>query len=260
MFKIQLSIKYQHKVQKMFKKIHIEKILSLKNTGNIRILELGCGIPEYIVPYIKNSMGRITYVGIEPNIISYNKAKDLLKDIPGIKIYNDLAYELPEAEKNQLFDICFSISVLEHVKHLDTFIEMGAKYLNKGGYMIHRYDLGHSLYPDSLKEKIQLLISKYMPQIVPEAKYVSYIEAEKLIKLYEHNNVDYIKTTYHQMPNHKELMKNLLKSDEIKKETVEKIGRDIAEWEFDVSETINLLPIKIKEKMFPAVCVWGKKN
>jgi hypothetical protein len=62
------------------------------------------------------------------------------------------------------------------------------------------------------------------------------------------------------MPDHKELLKKLDQSNAIKKEVYEKIGRDTSEWEYNISDTIILLPTEIKEKLFPAVCVWGKKS
>jgi hypothetical protein len=61
------------------------------------------------------------------------------------------------------FDLTVSLSVLEHVKYLDPFLRASVAATRPGGTVVHRYDLGHSLYPATKYERLLVVVSRRMP-------------------------------------------------------------------------------------------------
>ena len=243
----------------MFKESLMRSMLSLFTGGGpIRILDLGCGIPTYMETLLNDPAYKIEYVGIEPDKNSYDKAVALFKGYKNVTLYNDLAYKIPNEKP---FDICCSLSVFEHIKNISVLVEAGAKATKKGGFMVHSYDLGHSLYPISIKEKLQVFLGNNMGWILPEHKFVAYVSEEKIKNLYKTNGIEYIKTSSHQMRQHKsyqKLIKNI--SDSMLTSRKEASVKGLNDWEFEYQDIIQQIPVKERELLFPTVCVWGKKN
>lgn len=218
-----------------------------------RILELGCGQARAIVPILEKYPD-IEYLGIEPDPKSAKIAADSLKNFPRATVLNKLAYEL--AKEENYFDICFSLSVLEHVKQLEKFLANSVRSVKPGGRIIHRYDLGHALYPSSLKEKFQVFLGNNFGKILPENKFVCYIEENRVCEILKRNGAEIIKTTYHQMPNHKSFLK-IFKADSEEKR---RLAEEIIKWEYDASEYLHDFGTLQKEKLFPAVAIWSVKK
>lgn len=226
-----------------------------KNGSSLRVLELGCGTASY-VPAMIEKYPQLEYVGIEPMTESFAKADDILEGVPRSKIIFQLGYDKIDGIEDGSFDVVISFSVLEHVKHLDAFMKLSSKYLKSGGLMIHRYDLGHALYPTGIKEYVHLFLGNNFPQVLPETKFVRYVPMDEVSSLYE----KYIGThpyrySYHQMPNHKRLEKELLTCN-LSTEALS----DVHKWEFDNFETFSKLDLPMREKLFPTVSVWGRKQ
>ena len=96
---------------------------------------------------------QLEYFGIEPIKVSFNKAQQNLENVPRTRVIFQLGYDSIEGLQDSSFDVVISFSVLEHVKQLGRFMDLSARYVKQGGLMVHRYDLGHALYPGSLKEQ-----------------------------------------------------------------------------------------------------------
>ncbi len=239
------------------KEFFISKIIEERNTyaghSVVRILELGCGTAEYI-PAILDMHKNIEYVGIEPIGTSFVKASETLKGRKNAKLYFQLGYKNVEGLEEASFDIVFSLSALEHVKNPKAFIALGAKYAKQGGLIVHRYDLGHALYPSTLKERIHVFLGNKLPSLLPERKFVRYIGRDEVERLFEtlHGERPY-KYTNHQMPNHKILAKYATK--EVEKTALEALDM----WEYDYGCCFNDIEIDVLEKLFPTTAVWGIK-
>ncbi len=218
-----------------------------------KILEFGSGQSKAIIPLLER-FPNLYYVGVEPSASNAKVATDLLRNFKNAKIFNQLAYNKIEDYKN--FDICISLSVLEHVKQLERFLINSIEHVKQGGYIIHRYDLGHALYPSSVKEKFQVYLGNNFPGILPENKFVRYLEEKKVCEILENNGARIEKITYHQMPNHKRFLK-LFNTD-----TAEKVSlaKKILEWEYDISKFLYKIDQKQRELLFPAVTVWAIKK
>ena len=220
----------------------------------IRVLELGCGTAFY-VPEMIRQYQNLTYIGVEPIDASYKKASETLKDVPRTELFHQLGYQSIEGLKEESADIVVSFSALEHVKQLDQFMELGAKYLKKGGLMVHRYDLGHALYPGSLKERVHVWCGNTFPSVLPERKFVRYLSPKEVARHFERllGSKPY-RYTYHQMPNQKWLEKEI-DAQNLSREMIE----EVYVWELKYAGTIHALPDTKKERLFPTVALWGKK-
>ena len=220
---------------------------------NFKILDLGSGQSKNFLPLLKKYPD-IFYVGVEPNKKEADTARELLKSFPNVKIYNKSACE--EISGAGEFDVCISLSVLEHVKPLKRFLENSVRIVKAGGQIIHLYDLGHSLYPNSLKEKIQIFLGNNFPKFLPENKFVSYLDEEKVKKIIKEAGAEIKEVTYHQMPNHKKLF-SLISGGSLE---LDSLSRGIFEWEFKISKFLSNINKKQREELFPSVCVWATKN
>ena len=226
----------------------------VRRTGGARparVMDLGCGTAGY-VPQLLKKVPNIEYVGVEPINTSYDAAIKNLEGLSNCKVHFQLGYDPVPDESENSFDLVFSLSALEHIKHLDRFIALSAKYVKEGGLMVHRYDLGHALYPHSLKERLHVWMGNTIPNVLPERQFVRYVGVTEVEELYKANAVTPTKTTYHQMPNHKALEKQL---KEFETDAIE----DLFAWEMKYQAELLKIPEAKREQLFPAVAVWGKK-
>lgn len=221
--------------------------------SGMKILELGCGQSKAILPFLKKHPETV-YIGVEPSPEAAKVATEALKEFKNARVYNQLAYD--EIKDCENFDICISLSVLEHVKQLDKFLINSIKYVRPGAQIIHRYDLGHALYPCSLKEKFQIFLGNNFPAILPEDKFVRYLSDQEVCETLKSNGAEIENITYSQMPNHKAFLK-VFKTDTEEKA---KLARKIWEWEDEVSDYVKEIEQGKRELLFPAVTVWAKKS
>ncbi len=233
----------------------IKEFTSGGGNQSVRVLELGCGTAPYVRTLIEK-YPQLEYVGIEPIKESFDNAVKNLQNVPRTKVSLQLGYDSIKGLEDASFDVVISFSVLEHVKQLGRFMDMSARYVKQGGIMVHRYDLGHALYPTSLKELLHVWVGNTIPSILPETKFVRYVPMEEVSSYYEQflGSRPY-KYTYHQMPNQKMLVKELDKQG-ISNEAMS----EVYEWEFKYANDFAKLSLPIREKLFPAVAVWGRKS
>ncbi len=217
---------------------------------SLRVLDLGCGTAAY-VPALLKEFPAIEYVGIEPIESSYKAALKNLNGVAQAKVHFQLGYDSIPDELEHSFDVVFSLSVLEHIKHLDRFLALGVKYAATGALIVHRYDLGHALHTHSVKEWIHVRLGNHLPAVLPERQFVRYVPESEVRALYEKQGVRVEKTTYHQMPNHKAFEKY----QKVESESVQALF----EWEMKYQKDILNIPVATREKLFPAVAVWGEK-
>lgn len=236
------------------KELFMEKIEALVRKKRLRsILDLGSGQSRNFIPVLKRHP-HLSYTGVELNQKDAAIARQVLKPFRNARVLNQPAYA--PVGSTGAFDLCLSLSVLEHIKHLEKFLTNSINAVKKGGYIIHRYDLGHALYPASLREKLHVFIGNHLPGLLPESRFVCYLDEKRVRGLLEANGAKVFNITYHQMPGHKKFLK-LFKDGSAEKRTLTKA---LLEWEFRVSQYLHELPQTEREKLFPAVCVWAKRR
>lgn len=232
----------------------IEKVREGDVSRRVKILDFGCGTSRYI-PALLEADSNIEYVGLEPIAASFAVAQKNIAPYPQASVYFQLGYEPIEGVALDSFDLVFSLSVLEHVKQLKPFIGLSARYVKTGGLLVHRYDLGHALYPHSLKEWFHLRLGNNFPQLLPERQFVRYVPEPEVRALYGAFGVTPFQSTYHQMPNHK-MLEKFSKDHEFYASAIQ----NIYDWEWKNQELFRQLPVKHREKLFPSVAVWGLKK
>ena len=220
--------------------------------ATVRVLDLGCGTASY-VPALVAQFPNIEYVGVEPITESFKAAEQNLAGIQNARVHFQLGYDGITSEAAASFDVVFSLSVLEHIKQLPRFLALGVMYTKPGGLIVHRYDLGHALHTHSLKEWIHVKLGNNLPAILPERQFVRYVGVGEVKSLYEAQGVKPTKVTYHQMPSHKAFEKYFKNSNTTAVD-------ELFEWEMKHQADIVKIPEHDREKLFPAVAVWGVKN
>lgn len=239
-----------------FKEIFIEKFEDGIKRGEIKsILDLGSGLSRSFVPLLEK-YPKLIYVGVEPSLKDAQAARENLASFKSAEVINSNGYE-PIRERWGDFDLVISLSVLEHVKQIDKFLENSVNAARPGGQVVHRWDLGHALYPSSLKERLQVWLGNYLPRILPEHKFVRMLSPKEVEGKLASLGVDIDRTTYHQMPNHKSLLKHL--SPELGAEA-QSLIRKMVEWEFEASPHLYSVPEITRLKLFPTAAVWGRKK
>ena len=216
-----------------------------------RVLDLGCGTANY-VPSLMTRFPHLEYVGVEPIESSYQAALKNLTEVERAKVHFQLGYDSIPNEAEASFDVVFSLSVLEHIKQLGRFLALGTKYTKAGGMIVHRYDLGHALHTSSLKEWIHVRLGNNLPNLLPERQFVRYLGVPEVKQHYVSQGVTPFAVTYHQMPNHKAFEKYFKNSDTTAVD-------ELFAWEMKFQAEIATIPEPKREKLFPAVAVWGEK-
>jgi SAM-dependent methyltransferase len=222
------------------------------DSRSVRIMDLGCGTANY-VPALVEVFPTIEYVGVEPIETSFKAAQKNLMVVSNARLHFQLGYDSVPDELENSFDLVFSLSVLEHIKQLDKFIELSAKYVRQGGLLVHRHDLGHALHPHSYKERFHVWLGNNWPQVLPERQFVRYVPETEVRELYEKCGVKPIKTTFHQMPNMKALEKEL-------KGTNSTAVDELFVWEMKHQGCFAKIPLVKREKLLPTIAVWGEKQ
>lgn len=240
------------------KQFFLERVIEQVRQGDaakpVRLLDFGCGTASY-VPAILAADPLVTYVGIEPIAQSFAAAEKNLAGLERASVHFQLGYDpIPGVELGTC-DAVVSLSVLEHVKHLDRFIAMSAAYVRPGGLMVHRYDLGHALYTHTFKEWIHVRLGNNLPAVLPERQFVRYVPETEVRALYEQQGFAVEPSTYHQLPNVKRLEKfNRMESG------YDTMVSEMYAWEWRHQEMFRKLPLPDREELFPSVAVWGIKK
>lgn len=229
----------------------IRKMLTLD--PSIRILDMGSGTSVNF-DEIFQEFPQVSYTGIELSPKSSKIAKDNYEKprYPGVRIINQPAYLYSGETQAESFDLVVSLSVLEHVKDLQSFLDLSVRSLKPGGRMIHLYDLGHSLYPKGIKEKLQIRLSEAFPSIMPENKFCAYVDLLKLKNSLEKAGIIIDRVSHHSMRDHVSLLKSVKNDDSFKE-----LAEAMIVFENLISEKIK--DNKLKEKLMPSVAVWGHK-
>ncbi|MBP9771678.1 MAG: methyltransferase domain-containing protein [Candidatus Pacebacteria bacterium] len=221
--------------------------------GEISILDLGSGQSKNFLPFLGRHP-HTRYVGVEPSEADARVARMLLAPFPNARVHTQLAYE-PLIDETP-FDVVLSLSVLEHVKRLEHFLANSVAMAKTGGRIIHRYDLGHALHPSSWKERLQVFLGNHVPFVLPEHKFVRYVDPEEVRTMLQRHGARVTAITQHQMPNHKEFLKYFPTNTG----DMEQLSISLLEWESAVAPHLAGIPKKIRERLFPSICVWAVKE
>lgn len=243
------------KPSKFFVINEIEKMLIQK--PDLVIADLGSGQSKNFVGLLKK-YPQMRYVGFEPNKSEAEQAREVLKSFPTASVEGRLGYGTGKEEWRGVFDIVVSLSVLEHVKDLETFLQFSVDLLKSGGRIIHLYDLGHALYPSNLKERFHVALCNlskrhsFIKKLIPETKFAAYVDLSFVKNTLEKNGVKIEKVTHHNNPSLVTLLKKGSST------TADRILPLICTLEEEIYMSVT--NESVLEKVLPSVCIWGRKS
>ena len=187
-----------------FKIAFLRELLAEFGSQPIRVLDFGCGTAKDW-PSILRAYPSVAYTGIEPDDRSRDTARELLRGLPATVIAG-----WGEAATTQGgFDLTLSLSVLEHVKYLDRFLRASVNATRPGGTIVHRYDLGHALYPASSYERWLVTLSRRLPWLVPASRFTTFVDPQHVIEVLGSLGVSDLRATYAQMYSLKQAMNHV---------------------------------------------------
>lgn len=235
------------------KQFFLEKFEPGIKAGSIKsVLDMGSGLSANFIPLLEK-FPNLIYVGLEPSAGAVAVAKRNLAQFPNARVYERNGYDPVTAEPEWgSFDLVLSLSVLEHIKQLELFIANSVAAAKSGAQIVHRWDLGHALYPSSPKESFQVFLGNHFPVVLPEDKFVRMLWPREVETLLEKSGARVEGRTYHQMLGHKKILKML-------PDMPEELVREMGEWEFKISGHLGPLEERKRLELFPAVASWARK-
>jgi len=234
-----------------FRIAFLEGLLSQFGERPIRILDMGCGTAKDW-PGVLRSRPWVTYVGVEPNSKSRSVASELLHGLPA-KLLAGWGEAINAGES---FDLTISLSVLEHVKYVDPFLRASVTATRPGGTVVHRYDLGHSLYPATNYERLLVFICRRIPWIVPASRFTSHLDPLHVARILGELGLSRVEISYAQMYSLKQAM-NRLSRIENGRELVERV----LALDADVGTALRLVMTDHEmAHLFPSVIVRGVRE
>lgn len=234
-----------------FKIAFLRELLGEFGGQPIRILDLGCGTAKDW-PSVLRWHPSVTYTGVEPHGRSRDTARELLRGLPATVIpgWGERVHA-PDG-----FDLTLSLSVLEHVKHLDKFLRASVEATRPGGTIVHRYDLGHSLYPVSAYERLLVVFSRRMPWLVPAPLFTTHLPPTRVVSALSALGVSGIRVAYAQMYSLKQAMNHVSRI-----EGAEDLSRRLLALDADIAATLRPLVTHAQMlRLFPAVTVRGVRS
>jgi SAM-dependent methyltransferase len=234
-----------------FKIAFLDALLAEFKAQPLRVLDFGCGTAKDWPPILRAHPG-VTYTGIEPNARSRETARELLTGLPASVI----AGWGEAVSTGGGFDLTLSLSVLEHVKHLDRFLRASVEATRPGGTIVHRYDLGHALYPVNAYERWLVRTSRYLPWLVPASRFTSYVSRPRVVASLTALGVTGISVSYAQMYSLKQAMNAVSRMD-----GAEFLAGRMISVDAEVAAAVRpRLQDAEMERLFPSVIVRGLRS
>lgn len=158
-------------VDKIQKKIIFDFINSFMNKS---ILDLGCGTGRFS---IELALANTNLISFDASFSMLQQLKDKTKDTNlNINLVNGNGYQLPF--KDNTFDGCICINVLDHVSDQQRFIKEICRILKKDGFLIINFSNFFSIY---LPIAISINLMKKSAQ---NEVYAEWISLKKMNKIF----------------------------------------------------------------------------
>ena len=237
----------------------LDNIFSNTPASVVRVCDLGSGDSRNWNE-ILSKYPNVEYWGFEIDKGALDIARRTLNF--GSRVHLNLGFsESIDKKYNGFFDIVISMSVLEHVKYIDSFIRRSVEMAKPNGEIIHRYDLGHYYYPSSLKERLLVHLCRRFPTIMPANKFTTYYSPHKIIEILESNHCLISSVRQTQMPTLKSISKILSR---IQDKNLENINIDLHhmfEHEACLYQLCNsYLSDTALEYFFPTIEIYARKQ
>lgn len=147
--------------------------------ASIRVLDLACGAGSAWHSFLKIHQN-VSYVGSDTDRVAVEKAKALFADLPNASFF--VADAQSQKTDESAYDLVTALSALEHVVHIDRFLDTVFRSLKHGGIAYVNYDDGH-FYSHSRKERVMVPVSQWLAKIGIEGPYMKEVDDAEVIRL-----------------------------------------------------------------------------
>jgi len=237
-----------------FKTRMLDELFSSLGDRDLDVLDMGSGTSKDLVEVLRK-YPRVRYTGVEYREQSLAKARQLLAGYPGVELTSGFGEEV-QASWADRFDVTFSLSVLEHVKHLRDFLRMSVRVTKPGGWVVHRYDLGHALHSGPY-ERTKVFLCKHLPWAMPARHFTTHPDLREVTRTLEEAGVEIRDVGYSQLTALKQMMNRMdwdaPGSAELSRSLVE-LDRDLGRY------MARRVDPREMEYFFPSITVAGVKR
>lgn len=237
-----------------YKTALLDGIFSRLGDRDLQVLDLGSGTSKDFVEVLRR-YPRARYTGVEFRESRLARARELLAGYPGVELVSGFGEDV-QAGWADRFDLTVSLSVLEHVKHLRDFLRSSVRVTRPGGWVVHRYDLGHALHSGPY-ETTKVFLCKRFPALMPARHFTTHPDVRRVVSLLEEAGVEVRAVTHAQLPDLKQMMNRLdwdaPGSAELAREAIELDAR-LAE------RMQGRIEHREMERFFPTITVEGVKR
>lgn len=235
-----------------FKTVFLDTLLQPFVERPVRLLDLGSGTSKDF-PEVLRRYPNVAYTGVEPSKAARATAARLLHSIPHVVLEGAWGESLAARYRNT-FDITLSLSVLEHVKHLDDFLATSVAVTAPGGLVVHRYDLGHALYPVSWYERALVCTSRALPWVIPPSIFTTRPDVMHITRTLAACGLRDLSVRYGQMHGLKQAMNHVSRIDP-------PLAARIVQLDTELADTlVSRLSAHEAARLFPTVTVRGVKG
>jgi len=235
-----------------FKTAFLDALLLPFKDRPVRLVDLGSGTSKDF-PDLLRRYPNVAYTGVEPSESARATAARLLHGIPQVVLESAWGESLA-ARYRGTFDITLSLSVLEHVKYLDSFLDTSVAITAPGGLVVHRYDLGHALYPVSWYERALVWGSRTFPWGIPASIFTTHPEVMHVTRTLAASGLHDLSVGYAQMYGLKQAMNHVAQIDSALATRIVQLDTELAD------ALVSRLSAREVARLFPTVTVRGVKG
>jgi SAM-dependent methyltransferase len=237
-----------------FKTALLDRVLGQFGDREVDLLDLGSGTSKDFVEVLRK-YPRVRYTGVEYRADGLARARQLLAFHPGVTLVSAFGEEV-QAKFADRFDVTLSLSVLEHVKHLEAFLRSSVRVTRPGGVVVHRYDLGHALHSGPY-ETVKVLLCKHLGALMPARHFTTHPELRRVVALLEDAGLEVRDVMHAQLPSLKQMV------NRIDWESPEgaRLAADVVDLDRRLAEHMSgrCTPREL-ERFFPSITVLGVKR
>lgn len=159
----------------------LQDIAGRSLAGPTNVCDLACGSGSVWRHFLLDHPN-VSYVGSDTDLIAVEKARRLFADVPNAR-FEIVDAQRPPAEQ-ETYDIVTALSSLEHVVHIDKFLDTVFAVLKSGGVAYLNYDDGHFTSRDP-KERLMVPVSQLLAKVGLEGPYMKRVADRDVIRWIE---------------------------------------------------------------------------
>ncbi|MFL5540232.1 MAG: class I SAM-dependent methyltransferase [Longimicrobiaceae bacterium] len=232
----------------------LDGLLARFGDRDVEVLDLGSGTSKDWVEVLPR-YPRVRYTGVEYREGALARARELLAGIPRVELASGFGEEV-QASFAGRFDLTLSLSVLEHVKHLRAFLRSSARATRPGGWIVHRYDLGHALHSRPY-ERTKVFLCRRAPWAMPARHFTTHPRLGEVTRTLEEAGVEIRDVAYSQLTGLKQMMNRIDWSEP----GAAGVSRPLLELDERLARYMAARrPAREMERLFPSITVTGVKR